>query len=153
MEEKPFKEAAGERGLLEYLKEHYLEVDTEFIQRNIGDFTQAMEAIIEVLKTIEADESLLESIDFVLVAKKLCYQRGKVTVLDQEELIKAFPNISRDRILKILDRLEQADLLVKEETKGKIQYHFTKKADELGSALFPMIMWGLKWSEKKSAFT
>jgi long-chain-fatty-acid---luciferin-component ligase len=153
LEEKPFKEAAGERGLLEYLKEHYSEVDTEFIQKNMGDFTLAMEAIIEVLKTIEADESLLESIDFVLVAKKLCYQRGKVTVLDQEELIKAFPNISRDRILKILDRLEQADLLVKEETKGKIQYHFTKKADELGSALFPMIMWGLKWSEKKSAFT
>lgn len=153
LEEKSFKEAAGERGLSEYLKEHYLEVDSDFIQRNMGDFTQAMEAIVEVLKTIKADESLLESVDFVLLGKKLCYKKGKVTVLDQEELIKAFPNISRDRILKILDRLEQADLLAKDETGGKIQYHFTKRADELGSALFPMIMWGLKWSKKKNMST
>jgi len=144
------KEAAGERGLSEYLKEHYLEVDSDFIQRNIGDFAEAMEAIIEVLRTIEADESMVESIDFVLVGKKLCYKKGKATVLDQDELIKAFPNISKDRILGIFSRLEQADLLVKEETGGRVQYHFTKKADELGSALFPMIMWGLKWSNKSA---
>jgi long-chain-fatty-acid---luciferin-component ligase len=147
------KEAAGERGLLEYLKEHSLEVESDFIQRNIGDFAGAMEAIIEVLRTIEADKSIAESVDFVLLGKKLCYKKGKVTVLDEGELIEAFPNISKDRILGIFSRLEQADLLVREETGGRVQYHFTKKADELGSALFPMIMWGLKWPRKKSTST
>ena len=149
LEEKLSKEVEEVGGLLEYMKKHHLEVGGEFIQANIGDMTRAMETVLDVLKTVKADESLLESIDIVVLTKKFCYKKGEVTYVNQEEVFKAFPNISRKRVLEILNRLVHASLMVKEEVEGKAVYYLTKKADELGSAIFPMIMWALKWSKKE----
>ncbi|UCH88136.1 MAG: hypothetical protein JSV49_07665, partial [Thermoplasmata archaeon] len=140
--------AARGGGVMEYMKKNYLEVDGDFIKANVGDMTKAMEMILDVLQQVKADESIVESMDLIVLSKLLCFQDGKPTIMDKEDFYKGVPDMEPHRVDDLLDKLAGVGILKKEEQDGKITYQVTEKGDELGEAIFPMVIWAMKWAEK-----
>jgi long-chain-fatty-acid---luciferin-component ligase len=141
-------EVPKEAGVIRFVKEHSPSTEEDKVQANVQDVVRAMESILGILKLINVDESVEETLAIVDLAKHLCYKKGIPTILDQEEMIKTTPGVSREKVLEMLENLERAEIVLKEEKDGKILYQITKKADELGEAMFPVFIWALKWSQK-----
>ena len=142
------KDVKEHESVISYVKEQQAEVDTEAIHVNVRDTVRAMEGILDVLKNIlKVDESIDESIAVMDIAKHLCYKKGVPTLITEEDLIKSSQNVSREKIMEIIDRLMHADLLRKVEKDGEVIYHLTPKADALGEAMYHMFIWALQWSK------
>jgi long-chain-fatty-acid---luciferin-component ligase len=136
-----------ETGVVGFVKKQVPGTGEDEVQASVQDVVKAMESILGILKLIKVDESVEESLAIVDLAKHLCYKKGMPTVLDQEHLIESTPGVSREKVLEMLENLERAEIVIKQEEEGKIKYQITKKADELGEAMFPVFIWALKWSQ------
>jgi long-chain-fatty-acid---luciferin-component ligase len=138
-----------DQGVLEYLQNKRKEVDSDYIQEKGSGMIPAIESIIEIFEIMKTEGSLIESLDIVNFGKNLCYKNGKATTISVDDLIKKTHNIKKEKIFKLIEKFENAGLLTKEEKDGKTYVKLTKKADELGEALYPMIIWGMKWTKEQ----
>lgn len=145
------EEVKEEPGVMSFAQKGNPELEGAEISANIGDTARAMEAILEVLNILKADESINESLAIVNLGKHLCFKKGIPTIMKEEELLTSTPDVDQDKAKEIIDRLMHADLMVREEHDGKVTYQVTKKADELGEAMFPMFIWALKWAKKEES--
>ena len=139
--------AEKKTGVISYVQERSPSSDGEEMQVGIKDVVRAMEEIIEVLKTLKIEDSVEESLTVVDLAKHLCYKKGVPTIMTEKDLVESSPGVPREKVLEMLTSLERANLVLRNETDGKVNYQVTPKADELGEAIFPVFIWALKWSE------
>ena len=123
----------------------YVDENGLVVLEHMGGMTQAMDAIMDVLNLMKGSETVAETMGLVLVAKLLCYEKGVPKIMSEGDIVKGAPTMPKEMVLDMLGRLESGGLLLKKEEEGVTTYQLTKKADELGEAIFPLFVWALKW--------
>ncbi|MFX1298067.1 MAG: hypothetical protein ACFFD2_24855 [Promethearchaeota archaeon] len=106
-------------------------------------FKRAIRLIIDTLEFQAEDEMTFQ---MVTLGKLMCYKKGKPTYMTFDEIAQALPEISKERITKMLSKFIERNLIKsKKNEEGIRRYYFSKQADEFGEIFFPLLIWAFKY--------
>jgi long-chain-fatty-acid---luciferin-component ligase len=136
-------------GLLQYMLKSKEAISGEFIKGNANFLKKAMDTIIETISVKKMEMPFAEEVEtlqFVALGKLMCYEKGKPTLLSEQEVIQQMSDLKPEVTRGILRLFEERGFIKKVEKESQIYYQFTKKADEFGEAFYPLLIWALKYT-------
>lgn len=129
-------------GLIDYLVKNQLRVSGGALKNYEDVFKKIMRNMIGAISFQVEDE---KAIPTLTVSKLLCYSQGRPTFKTLDEIGQEAPEISREDLTSILEKLVEHKYVGTTTEEGKEKYYLTKMGDSFGDAFFHMLIWALKY--------